>query len=298
MQVLSLCQERFFGIFLFTGKISYVRISNTGVIIMLVLPIVNRDRILNVRIRLKTAHLVRQNVKYEDLVASDIVVHNQSFTQSSYGKQKQTSSTVMDFIRNYNKRNSENFYVSTKEEDHSDLYRIYEVVNPPEKITEGLDCLYGSLILDLKNEIPERERGRYVDFEKLGVVDHITEERLEKLSYIASHVEENYSQAILDNHLEDLIDTLDFLELFDCMVIEKSSISIENFKKVLNSISTTCSKDAKSLNNYYDIALANQEAYSKLSRLYNIVYNDSLKWIYSSKDKVKVKTTFEKKEAA
>lgn len=265
---------------------------------MLVLPIVNRGRILNVRIRLKTANLVKENVKYQDIIASDIVVHHQSFSRSSYEKQNQTPSNIMEFIRNHEKKYSESFYVSTREEDHSDSYNIYEIENPPIKINEALDNLYGSLILDLKNEIPEREKGRYLDFEKLGIADHITEERLEKLSFIAHHVKENYQQEILKNKLGDLLDTLKFLELFDCVVIENSSISIREFQKVLNRISSTHSKDAKALNNYYDIALANQEAYSKLSKLYNVVYNDSLKWIYSSKDKGKVKGSLFRKEAS
>lgn len=265
---------------------------------MLVLPIVNRDRILNVKVYLKTAKKIKKSVKYDDVQASDIVVNNTIFSQSSYHNEKVTANNIMKFIRNSSVMNKGTFFVSTKEEDDSDFYDVYEIDYPGAKVTDGLDNLFGSVILDLKNKIPDREKGKYVDFERLGITDHITEEKLEKLSFIANHVDENYHKAIIDNGLESMIQTLSFLELFDCVVIEKSSIKLEDFQKILNVLNNIHSKDSKTLNNYLNIALANQEAYSKLSKLYNIVYNDSLRWIHSSKDKVKVKTPLPKKAVA
>lgn len=262
---------------------------------MLVLPIVNRNRILNVKICFKAAKKIKKSVKYNDVQASDIVVNNIIFSQSVYHNEKVAANNIMKFIRNSSVMNKGTFFVSTKEEDDSDLYDVYEIDYPGTKVTEGLDDLFGSVVLDLKNKIPDREKGRYVDFERLGITDHITEEKLEKLAFIANHVDENYHKAIIENGLESMIQTLSFLELFDCVVIEKSSIKLDDFQKVLNILNNIHSKDSKILNNYLNIALANQEAYSKLSKLYNIVYNESFSWIHSHSDKVKVKTPLAKK---
>lgn len=265
---------------------------------MLVIPIVNRGRILNIRFRLKYCRKVKEKVKFDDIHASDIVVNNISFSTSSYQTEQITASVIMKFIRNHSIMNKNSFYVSTKKGSDSDFYDIYEINYPLNKITDSLDDLIGSVILDLKNEIPGREKGRYIDFDKMRITDHITNEKLEKLSFVANHVDSHYHDAIVENDLQDLIDTLNFLNLFDCEVIEKSSIKVEEFQKILKFLSTIHSKDFRGLSNYYDIALANQEAYSKISRLYHIVYNDSFNWIKSNKDKVKIKTPVVYKDVA
>lgn len=265
---------------------------------MLVIPIVNRDRILNAKFRLKYCRKIKEKVKFDDINASDIVVNNVSFSMSGYQESQISASVIMKFIRNHSIMNKSSFFVSTKKYADSDFYDIYEIDYPLNKITDGLDGLIGSVILDLKNKIPSREKGRYIDFEKMGITDHITDEKLEKIFFIANHVSDHYREVIVENDLEDMIDTLKFLNLFDCEVIDKSSIKVEDFQRILKFLSTINSKDFRSLSNYYDIALANQEAYSKISRLYNIVYNDSLNWIKSNKDKVKVKTSVVYKDAA
>lgn len=265
---------------------------------MEIVPIVNRGRILNVRIRLKSCKKIKEKVKIDDIHANDIIVNNVAFSTSHYQMENAQAIAIMKFIRNHSMMRKNSFLVSTKEEDHSNLYDLYEIDYPFDKITNGLDELFGSMILDLKNGIPDRDKGRYIDFEKMGITNHITDEKLERLSFIANHVSEHYQDSIIENDLEDLIDTLKFLDLFDCEVIEKSSIKIEDFQKVLNFLGTIHSKDFRGLVNYYHTALANQRVYSRLSCLYNIVYNDSLKWIKSSKDKVKVKTGLSYKDAS
>lgn len=256
---------------------------------MLILPIVNRDRIMNVRISLKNVQKIKTSVKYDDIQASDLLVNYSSFSSSSYNTGKMDPGNIMSFIRNHSIREKRSFFVSTKEEDWSNLYDVYEIEYPGEKITEGLDKLFGCAILDLKERIPNRVKGKYVDFGALGITNHITDEDLDKLEYIAKNVTDNYNQVIKENNLGSLIDTLNFLNLFDCEVIEKSTVKLDIYKKNLEVFNAIHSRDAKRLNYYLEMALSNQEVYSRLSRLYNIVYNDSLNWIHSSKDKVKVK---------
>lgn len=256
---------------------------------MLVMPIVNKDRILNVEINLKRIEKVKKRVCYDDVDANDIIVNYNSFNQSNYNTKNQEACNITEFIR-YNSLMAKNdYFISTKEETNSQFYDIYQVSPPPLKITKGLDNFYGSLVLDLKNEIPNNIKGRYLDLKKIGMADHITDSKLEKLAIIADNIDEDFHKTLIDNHLEDLIETLNFLNLVDCRIIAKTSVKIEDFERVLNCLNATNSREAKDINNYYLIAKNNQETYSKLSRLYNIVYKDTLNWIHND-NKIKVKT--------
>ena len=49
---------------------------------MLVLPIVNRNRILNVRVSIKDASKVRTGVRLDNTMPSDIIVNGRSFLAS------------------------------------------------------------------------------------------------------------------------------------------------------------------------------------------------------------------------
>lgn len=254
---------------------------------MLIMPIINKDRILNVELRLKKAKKIKTKVHFSDIAPSDIIVNYSSFLQSSYNIKNQKLAKIPEFIRYHGHSSKSDFYISTKEETNSPYYDLYQVAFPPSKITEGLDNFYGSLILDLKSETPNNIKGRYLDLKKIKVTEHITEERLAKLANIL----ENYTsqKRITDNDLEDLIETLEFLDLVDCRIIAGTSIDIKDFQKVYNCLAYTNTQEARDINNYYNIARNNQEAYSKLSKLYNIVHNDSLNWIRND-NKVMIKT--------
>ena len=65
---------------------------------MLVLPIVNKGRVMNAEIRLKKASKIRKSVCYEDAKPSDIIVNREKFSESIFGKSKDVNAPI-DFIR-------------------------------------------------------------------------------------------------------------------------------------------------------------------------------------------------------
>ena len=65
---------------------------------MLILPIVNKNRILNVQVTLRTAEKVRTGVKLTEVPESDVVVNGRPFSKS-YFYDGDNSKTMVDFIR-------------------------------------------------------------------------------------------------------------------------------------------------------------------------------------------------------
>ena len=51
---------------------------------MVILPIVHKNHILNVEIRLKNVEKVRSGVKYDDALESDIIINSNKFSESSF----------------------------------------------------------------------------------------------------------------------------------------------------------------------------------------------------------------------
>lgn len=261
---------------------------------MVAMPIINKGRIMNIRIGLKDVDKVNRKVNYRNIQPSDIIGATNTFMNSSFNTKYQEASDVTEFIRIANIHNSTDVLISTKFYRDFSAYDLYQVSPISlKKVTTGLDNLYGSLILDLKNEIPDSSKGKNIDLEKLGVTKHITDEKLDLLQTIASDIKDgnvtHLQKALNENGLGDLIETLEFIKLFHCEVIPKTSVSIDIFLKVLNCVNAVNSKEARELNNFYRMAVNNMHAYSRLSRLHNIVYGDSFDWIHTNKDKTMVK---------
>ncbi len=253
---------------------------------MLILPIINRNRIFNVEVRLKTAKKCNDYKFKSEFGPNNIYSFNKDFNSSSYNTKDSLSSSITDFIRNSDILYKRRFYVTSRE-NSDNFFDTYTVEYPKIKVNKGLDNLYGEAVNDLRNSVPGSFKGHYVDFAKLGITSHITPERLNTLDSIAKNEKpSNYQNAIYENDLEDLLETLNFLSLFDLEVIPKSSIKLEDFQSVAMSINKLNTKDSKMFRNYYTMALNNKECYSLISRLYNIVYNDSLNWIHNDKRSV------------
>lgn len=265
---------------------------------MLIIPIINKNEIISVQIEINTITKVHKKVNLASIKPNDIVVSEYSFLDSVFNIKNQDAKNIVEFIRNISIHNQDDFFISTKFSSTSPHYDLYQIEKPPKKVTNGLDKLYGSVLLDLKNEIPENTKGKYIDLEKMGVVEHITDEKLELLEYMATALsrgkENNYQKMIVENNLEDLLGTLEFIQIFNCRVIREASIDVESYERVLTSMKSVNSKEGKDLSNLYDMAKNNKEAYDKIAKLYSIVYNEPLKWIHSEKDKVMIKTFEEK----
>ena len=259
---------------------------------MLVIPIINEERILNVSLRLRTAKQIENKTAFLDSNASDIIINKKSFKDSSYYKKQIEPKVIVDFIHHNNMyADSKEFYVTTKRESNSNKYSVYEIDIPTLKVTDGLNNLFGECIIDLCNENKNLKKGRNISLRKYNIAGHITNERLDKLKYLADNLDTiNPAEYIKKEGLQDLIDTIEFLDLFDCTVISKSTINCENIELIMNSLEKTSTNLSKELNKYYEMALENANIYSKLSKLYHIVYNKPYKWIHKNvKIKQKIK---------
>lgn len=256
---------------------------------MLVLPIVNRDRILNVCITLKDAVKIRVGVHFSDSKESEVVVNGKKISESVYGSSKDINA-LLDFVRSNSLTSKKNFLITTREESESSLYDVYEVAQPPKRINDSLDNLYSMALIDMQKEIPNIKKGKYVSFEKLGFGEYITDERVSKFKEVvdnSSSVDKSIIKLFDEAGVMDLYETLDFFNNFDFTVISSSSISEEEFQKVLNSLENIHTRDAKNLRSYYNMALSNKEIYSRISSINKIVYDKPLSLIQSESQRQK-----------
>lgn len=266
---------------------------------MLILPIVNRNRVLNVEVKLKTADKIRTGVKFSDACESDVIVNGQRFSDSSY-KGDKSDKAVLEFIRTNSLRYKRNYLITTREVDSTSLYDVYEVEQPPRKVNDALDSLYVGAITDMRKEIPGNKRGRYLSLEKHGIGDILTDEKIETLGVVTR----NASSALeLDTMLDkagitDLVDTLEFLKLFDCTVVEDTSINEETLQSMVDSLKKLNTRESRNLASYYNMALRNRDIYSKLSTINKMVYGKPLTLIQSKRQKQLVKAMGDSSNAA
>lgn len=274
---------------------------------MLVMPILNKSKngiskIYNVRVSLKNASKVKEGVILKGYKESDIIINGTSFNNSNYNKKGIEPNATVNFLRDYNYRTGKKeFLVTTRENSDSTLYDLYNVEMPPRKVTAGLDNLYGSIILDMKKELPGSNKGRYISLKKLGIDKNLTEEKISKLKNIISEEkdEEKKNNLVQLNGVSDLEKTIDYMNLFDYIIINESIITEVELNNILKSFSKINTKDFKNLSKYYEIARENREVYAKLTKISKIIYNKPINLIKKdSKQKRLIKTTEETKNAA
>lgn len=258
---------------------------------MLILPLVNRNRILNVEVKLKNAEKIKTKVNLDNVNESDIVVAGVNYSNSVYNVDDASYNLIVDFIRNYAVKNKEdNYIVTTRESSDSPFYDVYNVTVPPKKVSKELDDLYGWVVTDMRKEIPGNVKGKYISFEKLGIDKHITDDKIATLQTIVKEVEDQskWPELFEKAGILDLKHTLDFVKCFDCKIISDTTIPEDVMNNTLDIFKKLNTKDYKSLNNYYHIALSNKEIYNKLLFMSKLIYNKPLNLIRSSKDKPKV----------
>ena len=260
---------------------------------MLILPIVNKRRVMNVEIRLKGATKIRSGVFYDDAKESDIIVNREKFSESSF-KDSRDVKAPADFVRSKSLLHPRNFLITTKEEKDSSLYDVYEVTPPPKQVNESLDKLYGKALTDLRKEIPGvKQRGRYVSLEKLGLDDHLTEEKMAEMQHIIKeHDAEEWPRLFQEAGIADLADTVDFINYFEMKVLSDHTIPEDSLQDTLKAMSAINTRDYRHLKNYYHTAKANTNIYTKLSYLSQMLYDKPLtlsqKSNQDSKDGIKV----------
>ncbi len=266
---------------------------------MLILPIVNRKRILNVSVKLKDAVKIRSGVILEDTGESEVVVNGRKFTLSSYNNKDNDDTGVVDFIRNASVINKKNYFITTRENVDSNLYDVYAVTQPYSKVNPALDNLYASVITDMRKEVPGAERGRYLSLQKLGIDKYLTDEKIARLQEIVKE-ERNQSKwpkLFMEAGIADLPETLQFVDMFDCTVISDTTIPEDVLESTITALEPLNTKDYRGLKNYYNIAKTNEAIYKRLSAINNIIYNQPYKLIQTKKQRqkqfVKVKENHE-----
>lgn len=255
---------------------------------MLILPIVNKGRVLHVNVRLKSATKVRTGIRFSDAAESEVIVNGKLLSESSYKDDKRREA-VVDFIRYNSMRNKRNFLVTTREESSSNTYDVYEVEQPLKKITDGLDNLYAGLILDLQKEIPGHNRGRYLSLKKLGVSSHLTDEKIEKLENIVKNVSDSSRWPALfrQKGVNDLVETLDFFNSLEGIVVPKTSIDEEKVQTLVEALNRVNTRESRNFNSYYNMACDNRDIYSKLSYVNKLIYDKPLDLIKSERQRQK-----------
>ena len=250
---------------------------------MLILPIVNKNRVMNVSIRLKDAVKVRRGVCYDDASQSEIIVNREKFSESTFKDSKDVSAAV-DFIRSKSLLHPRSFLVTTKEENDSSRYDVYEVAKPPKKVNDNLDKLYSKAITDLRKEIPGvKDRGRYVSFKELGIDEHLTNDKIAKLQQIVKEERnaDNWPKLFEEAGIADLSETLDFINNFECTIISDSTIPEASLQDTLNSMSVINTREYRNLNKYYERAKSNTDIYTRISYINKIIYDEPLTLINS-----------------
>ena len=255
---------------------------------MLVLPIVNRGRIMNVRVSLKDAKKIHNSVILEGTKESDVIVNQQPFSESSYLHDREDSS-VVNFIRNTSLISHNDFFVTTREEAESNRYDVYQVKQPPKFINPALDTLYANAITDMRKEIPNSVRGRYLSLEKIGLGDSLSEEKLSRLQQIIK-TERNSSrwpQLFEQAGIADIPRTLEFLNHFDCTIISDTTIPEDAIQTAVVAMEPLNTQDYRNLKKYYQMAQSNQEIYSRLALAYHSIYQQSYRLIMSEKQRAR-----------
>lgn len=254
---------------------------------MLILPIVNKNRVMNVEIRLRNARKIKTDVFYRDANESDIIVNREKFSNSSF-KDSREENAPTDFIRSRSILYPRNFLVTTKQKTDSNRYDVYEVEQPPRKVNQCLDKLYGKAITDLRKEIPGvKNRGRYVSFEKLGMSEYLTDEKIDKLQEVIREERDQskWPEAFEREGIADVGNTLDFISNFECTVVSDTTIPETSMQDTLKALGTLNTKDHRQLSKYYGMAKENAKIYKKISRINKIMYDEPLTLIQSERQK-------------
>ncbi len=269
---------------------------------MLILPIINRNRILNVSISYKEATKIRVDVELEDTLPSDIIVSGKSFNSSAFYDSKDKTN-IVEFIRNNSILYRRSVLVTTKSRRDSCNYDVYDVGVAPRKISMATDMLYIRAILDLEKELPGVVRGKYISFEELGFGEVFSDDKISRLKRIVtSNPTSRWEMLFKENNLMDMIETLAFLKNFDCIVVSEASVPEETMQQVLASFEKICSRDTKSLNKYYSMAEENRDLYAKMTYVNKLVYGRPLDLIQSKSQKnrqlIKKEENWESKKGA
>ncbi len=257
---------------------------------MIVMPIVNGGKVYNVKISPKYTYEDRGLETFEKRYESDIVVNGNSYNQSRYNIEKAPLNNTIDFIRNNSLFISSTFLVTSRRNGDGKI-STFRIATPPVFVSKGLDLLYSSVIQNMKKSIPGREKDRNVSLKRFGVTEHITETNLSLLRKVTQfgYINET-SEFLNDNRINQLYQTLNFLNTFDCTIIEEATMEEKALRDMIFSFNGIETKEARLLHDYYEMAKENSEEYVKLDYLSRIMTGEALHWIRRESSITKIKS--------
>ncbi len=258
---------------------------------MIIMPILDKDKIYNVEIKLKD-YFEDQNLGvFEKHYESDLIVNGQNYNDSSYNAKNANLNSLVNFIRNNTIYMRSSYVLTSRRNEQGKMY-TYRIPAPPRKVTEGLDCLYGNIIQDMKKSIPQNEKGRILSLKKLGVTDHIMEKdlKLVRKSTESSYITDKNDPRLKEKELYLLFATIEFLDLFDCTVLEDSTMDLKEFQSIQKAFLEFNSEEGRKINKYYHTALENANEYRKIQFLSKIMTGETFYWIKRGESKVKIKS--------
>lgn len=115
----------------------------------------------------------------------------------------------------------------------------------------ALDNLYASAITDMRKEIPNVKKGRYLSFEKLGLGDHLTDEKLSRLQQIIRTERDSsrWPQLFEQAGIADIPRTLEFLNHFDCTIISDTTLPEETIQTSIAAMEPLNTQEYRNLKN-------------------------------------------------
>ncbi len=256
---------------------------------MLIIPILYQQKIYSVGVRLKKAYEVQETGIFEKRYESDITVNGRSYNSSSYNVEKAPLNNVVDFIRAHSLNANNSSFLITSRRDGYGRMNSYHVSVPLPHITDGLDALYSSAIQSMKKMVPGHSKDRNISLRKLGVTNHITEEQLKSLQKITDSG--NVPKKALDlDETQKLYQTIDFLDQFECMIMDEATVDVKSLQAVMIPFSGINTQTAEEVRKYYRMAQDNAEEYTKLEYMTRLLTGEPLYWIKEESSIRKVKS--------
>ena len=216
---------------------------------MLVFPIVNKRKVVNVELKIRGASKIREDVCYSDIGPGDIMSNRIKFSESSFKKSGNDNAPLEFVLYSSLNRKRRSFLVTTEKRTDSNTYDVYEVPQPPEvvnnKNTNGFEKLFSKKIIDMQKEIPgSSKRGRYVSFEDLGEKGKLSDEQIAKLQRIVKeHPKSECPRLLEEADIMELVNAIEFLKCFECTVISDSTIPEESLQDTLKAMSAINTRD-------------------------------------------------------
>ena len=265
---------------------------------MLILPIKNInpktkiDSYVNTQIKFANQELVKSG-KDMALSASNINVCGYEFSGSSYDEKHHSLQMITEFVRecskSVNSHIQKSCFVSTKVDPETGLYDIYSIELPKEKVSDELDVLYGRVVLDIKSSLPNKVKGKYISFDEVGLGKYFNMENLFALESI-TRANGNYfnHDDLSDNEdLQGMVKALEFMELFDCAIIPKTTMKASEIDACLSKMSVLNTDVYQKMKKMKQIAEKNREIYMIMSKSNTIINKTPFKLIHKEKQLIK-----------